>query len=187
MNASRGQAFLREDEPCALVADAVGLGDAASGEAHFGVALVIFARVSHDRHIADELEPRVRNGNDDLARAEMRGGVGIGDGHDDGERRSVCRRGEPFVPVDDVVIAVAARLGGEPRWIRTRTIRLGHREAASNVPARERLEPLTLLIGRAEGKQELHVAGVRGLAVEHEMSEKTAPQCFGDVGKFIQR
>jgi hypothetical protein len=49
---------------------------------------------------------RVRR-DEDLRRSLVRRSIGIGNCHDDAERRALGAAREPFVPVDDPVVAVA--------------------------------------------------------------------------------
>ena len=52
------------------------------------------------------------------------------------------------------------------RGVAAGDVRLGHRERGADLAGEQRLEPLLLLLGRAEHVQDLHVAGVRRGAVQ---------------------
>jgi len=82
------------------------------------------------------------------------------------------------VSVDYVVVAVAHGAGFEQRGIRTGRRRLGHRETTSHLAGEHRIEPAFLLLRCAELEQNLHIARVRGCAVEHPWCEQAAPHDF---------
>ena len=68
--------------------------------------------VLHRRHVADDLHARRVGRHDEHRRALARRGLGIGDGHHDQEVGDRAVRGEPLVPVDHPLVAVAHRARG---------------------------------------------------------------------------
>ena len=147
----------------ALLAEHVGVGYADVVVADLGMA----AATAHGRDVAHDLEAgRVRRHDEGAVAGLGDLGVGIGLGDDDGEVRTVGTGREPLVAVDDPLVAVANRRSLDLRRIGTRDFRLRHGEAGPRGPFAERLQPLVLLLVRAEMQQGVHVAFVRRLAVD---------------------
>ncbi len=94
----------------------------------------------------------------------------------------------PLVRVDDVVVAVTLDATLDVRGVGARDPRLGHREARADLAVEQRLQPLFLLLGRAELGEELHVAGVgrgavRGLGCEQVAAHELAQRRVVEVGQ----
>ena len=100
----------------------------------------------------------------------------LGHSHDDGKAGTVSRAGKPLVPVDDVILPVFDRAGLHPGRIRSRSLGLGHGKAAANPSLQQGLQKSTLLFGGPVFDQDLHVPGVRCLAIESIMTEVAATQ-----------
>ena len=72
--------------------------------------------------------------------------------------------------------------------VRGGDVGFGHAERAADPRVEHRLQPLALLVRRPVAQQHLHVAGVGGVAVEHERRERRAAHhlghgCVVDVGQ----
>src|SRR5688572_14747759 len=63
-------------------------------------------------------------------------------------------------------------------------LRLGHRETTAHFAVRERREVFLLLFRRSVSEQDLHVADVRRLAVEHVVAERRASQFLAHASKL---
>ena len=115
------------------------------------------------------------------------GAPGIGDGHHDRDGRTVGRRGEPLLTVDDVVVAVGDRSGGEQRRVRAGRLRLGHRETTADRALDERSHPEFLLFLGAVLVEDLDVAGVGGLGAEHGHPERAAADLLDEQTVLDER
>ena len=102
--------------------------------------------------------------------------------HHDRETRAHGARREPLVAVDHVVVAVAVGARAQAGGIRARDLGLGHREARADLARQQRLEPALLLLGRPELREDLHVAGVRGGAVEGARGQRAAAHDLAERG-----
>ncbi len=111
----------------------------------------------------------------------VRRAVGIGHAHHDEHRAARVGRagGPPLAGVDDVVAAVAFDARGDVGGVRGGDLRFGHRERRADLAGEQGLEPSILLRGRSEVQQHLHVAGVRGVAVEHLGCDQRAAHDLG--------
>jgi hypothetical protein len=178
MNPSRTEPSLCDLEAGPLAAEEVGARNADILVDDLAVAEPVFAGMAHHGRIPDDRKARRVARDNNLARASVRVGLRIRDRHHDGERRPVGRGGEPLMAVDDVGVAVGNRRRGHPHRVRSRKRRLGHRKTTSNLAGDKRLEPFLFLRGRGELAQDLHVAGVRGLAVEDEVPERSPAELF---------
>ena len=136
-------------------------GNADARVAHLAVRRPAAPAVAHRRDGPDDLDAGRVGRDDDLARAVMRVGVGVGDRHDDPEGGPLGARREPLVAVDDPLVAVAHRARPQRRRIGAGNLRLGHREERAHLARDERLEPALLLLLRAEVPEDLAVPGVR--------------------------
>ena len=85
-------------------------------------------------------------------------------------------RGEPLVPGDHVVVAVAHGARLQLRRVAAGGLGLGHREGRFEVAGEQRLEPALLLLGRAGQREDLGVARVRRLAAERIGRERRGAQ-----------
>ena len=130
--------------------------------ADLGVVVVV---VAHHRDAALDAEAGRVGGHDDLAEAEVGVRVvGVRHRHHDGERRPVRAAGEPLVPVDDPVVAVAHRRGAQQLRVGAGHLGLGHGEAAADLPVDERPQPARLLLVGAVAPEDLGVARSRAPA-----------------------
>src|ERR1035437_4213103 len=187
MHPAGPESLLRERETLTLGAYPVRDRHAHALEPQLAVAGVAASRVAHHGDVAHEREAGRVHRNDDLAFALVRLGVPRGDGHDDRERRAIRARGEPLVTVDHVLVALAARGGGKPDRVRARELRLGHRETAADLAARERLQPFRFLSDTSMSMEQLAVADVRRLRVEQVVADRRLAQQGGDVREFRER
>src|SRR5687767_9062713 len=95
---------------------------------------VVAAFFAHDIDVSHDLEPRCRYGYDYLTRLPVATGrIRIGNGHHDRKARTFSGGCEPFVTVDDVVVAIGNGCGTHPGRIRTWVFRLSHGKAATNL------------------------------------------------------
>ena len=93
--------------------------------------------------------------------------VGVGDRHDDEERRGLGVRREELPAVDDPLVAVLHGPGLEQRRVGA-GVGLGHRVAGEDLAVEQRLQvALLLLVGAVVG-DDLGVAGVGRLAAEDD-------------------
>ena len=165
---ARPEPLLRDPEAVARLAEHVLDRHAHPRVAHLAVRRPAAAAVAHGRDRAEISTPGRVGRDDDLARAPVRLGVWIGDGHDDRERRSLGARREPLVPVDHPLVAVVYRARLQRR-------RVGSGTSGSVIEKNDRTSPATS--GRAiapsarrpEQVEDLAVARVRRLAVEDEL------------------
>ena len=110
--------------------------------------------------------------------------LGVGAAHEDGRP---CSRGgrpgrPPLAAVEDDLVALDDRGGLHVRGVRGGDLGLGHAERGADPAVEQRLEPLLLLLLGAVGEQHLHVAGVRGVAVEDQGRQRRAAHLLGDAG-----
>jgi hypothetical protein len=89
--------------------------------------------------------------------------------------------GPPLAAVEHDLVAVEGGGGLHVRGIGTRDAGLGHEEGAADAPVEQRVEPLLLLLRGAVLEQHLHVAGVGGVAVEHQRRQRRAAHLLGDA------
>src|SRR6185437_10519522 len=165
---ARAEPRLRDREPAALVADQVGRGHPDVAEHNLGVAAVLVVVVAEDLHAADDRHAGgvARHQDHRLLAVTAGGRVGLAH-HDEDLRLRVQRPGDPpLVAVDDVLVAVAHDAGGDVGGVRGRHLGLGHRERGADLAVEQRPQPALLLLGGAELDEHLHVAGVRGRAVQ---------------------
>ena len=81
-----------------------------------------------------------------------------------------------FRPLIHPVVAVLARGGREHGRVRSRAVRLGHREAGADLAGGQRAKPLLLLIVVRDDLQQVHVALVGRGAVERVRAEQRVPR-----------
>ncbi len=83
--------------------------------------------------------------------------------------------------VDHPLVAVELRARLQQGRVRAGDLGLGHREAGANPPLQQRLQPALALLGRAVLGEDLHVAGVRGRAVEgHRRRHRAAAHLLAE-------
>ena len=178
VDAPRSEARLRHHEALALPAQ-----QAAKRNPHVAqhqLAVALGGDVVHHRDVAHQLDTRRIEGHQDHALLVVRVGLRIGLAHHD-QQPAVGVRGvgdEPLAPVDHVLVAVAADQRLDVGGIRGRHVRLGHGERRANLAFEQRLEPALALLWRGEQVQQLHVAGIRRVAVEHLGRPVHAPHDF---------
>ena len=96
----------------------------------------LFDRMSVESDVADDVDSlRVRR-HDEHRSSLVTGCIGVGDCHDDQERREVRVRREPLLAVDHPVIAVLDGRRGELGRIGS-ALGFGHREARDDVVAEQ--------------------------------------------------
>ena len=169
MDAPRVEALLGDQESLAFAAQAVGCRDphVVVDDLRVTAELAeLLLRVLHGRHVAQDVHAGRIGRHDEHRRALVRPRLGVGDGHHDQEVRDRAVRGEPLVPGDHVVVAVAHRARLQLRRVAAGGLGLGHREGGFEVAREQRLEPVFLLLGRAGQGEDLRVARVRRLAAE---------------------
>ena len=127
--------------------------------------------------------PGVSRGHQDLALLAVPGRRRVGLAHHDHDLGvRVHRAGDPpLAAVEDVLVAVPLDPGLDVGRVGRGDVRLGHRERRADLGRQQRLEPALLLLGRAEEREHLHVAGVRRRAVEYGGRE--VPGVAGQLGE----
>jgi len=107
--------------------------------------------------------------------------------HDDGDL-AARRHGPgrpPFASLDDIVVAVAKDRGLDVGGVGGGDARLGHGEAGADLAFEQGFEPALLLLGRAVDRQDLHVADVGGVAVEHLRRGQRTAEGLAEVAVFV--
>ena len=168
---------LRDGEPEPLLADQVGDGDPDVLEQQLGVATVLVVVVAEDRHRPHHGQARGVAGDQDHRLLPVPVGARVGLAHHDEDLAlGVHGAGDPpLAPVDDVLVTVADDGGLDVRRVGRRHVGLGHRERRADRPLEKRRQPPLLLLGAPEHREDLHVAGVRGRAVERGRREVSGP------------
>ena len=151
VDAAGAEPVLGDHEAGAALAEQVGLRDAAVRVADLAVAGPPV--VAHHRDVADQLEARVVDRDDDHARPRVGGGVGVGDDHRDRELGADRARGEPLVPVDHPLAVLELGAGLQRGRVRAGDLGLGHREAAADLAVEQRLEEALLLLVACRGRR----------------------------------
>jgi len=172
---ARAEPCLRGGKTAALLTDHVGHRHPGTVEADLGVPVLVV--VTEHRVVPDDGDP-CRVGRDDDHRLLTVGrSSGVGLAHDDqhGAARVHRSTGPPLSSGDDVLVAVPLDPGGDVGRVAAGDVRLGHREGGPDLAGQQRLEPAALLLLGAEQVKQLHVAGVRGLAVDRLGRQVVAP------------
>ena len=180
MNAARPEAFLRDREAVTLGPQQVGLGHAAPVVHHFAVAEDSRPGVTHHVDVAHQFEPGCVGGNEDHAGPLVRGRLWVRHRHHDREVGTVGTCGEPLLTGDHVVVAVLHGHRVHQHRVAARLLGLGHREAAAHLAFDERSQEALALLGIGEQVQDLHVAGVGRLRVEHIVPQRGASECLAE-------
>ena len=168
-------------EAAALLADDVRDRHADVGEHNLGVAMLVV--VAEYGVVADHGDARGIAGDEHHRLLAVRRSRGVGLAHEDEEGAAGIHgaAGPPLAPVDDVLAAVPLDPRGDVGGIAAGDVGFGHGERRPDLPGEQRLEPLPLLLLAAEQVQQLHVAGVGGLAVDRLGRDVQAPAGqFGD-------
>ena len=87
-----------------------------------------------------------------------------------------------LLAVDQPLVAVEHGRAGDVLGVRRRHVGLGHRVGGADLAGEQRLEPLLLLLLRADPLEHLHVAGVRRAAVQALRRQRVLAELLGDVG-----
>ena len=172
----------RDLEAAALAEEDVVLRHAHVGEAevHVAVGRVV---VAEHVHRPEDLEAGRVHRHEDLRLLEVGGRVRVGADHADHDLAArVAGAGDVvLLAVDHPLVAVEHGLGGDVAGVGAGQARLGHAEAAADLAVEQRLEPLLLLLGRADPLEHLHVAGVGRRAVEALGGQRVLAELAGDV------
>ncbi len=119
-------------------------------------------------------------------------GVGVGVGHHhcdhDFAARVTGTSDVELLAVDDPLVAIEYRPGGDVSSIRRSHIGFGHGITRANLAVEKGFEPLRFLLGRSHPFQHFHVAGVGGVAVQNLGSDRVFAQfsrnvCVVEVGQ----
>ena len=134
--------------------------------------------------IRSTVTPGASSGTTTIECWRCRWAVGVGEAHEDADLAvGVTGAGRPpLATVEHDVVAVEGGRGLHVRRVGARDAGLGHEERAAHPPVEQGLEPLLLLLGGAVAQQHLHVAGVGGVAVEHQRGQRRAAGLLGDRG-----
>nr|ABM53578.1 putative regulatory protein TetR [uncultured bacterium CBNPD1 BAC clone 1664] len=180
---ARPEADLADLEAPALAEQDIGLGHPDIGEAdvHVAAGRMVFAE---DMHRAEDLHPGRIDGHQDLRLLLVRRGVGIGADHGDHDLAArVAGAGDVvLLAVDHPFVAVQHRLGGDVLGVGRGHRRLGHGVGRADLAVQQGLQPLFLLLGRADALQHLHVAGVGRGAVHDLRGHGRLAELHGDIG-----
>jgi len=173
VNARWAKPGLADAESLAFAAQQVARGDTHPGEQDLAVGRNGVAP-TEDGEVAQHGHAWRIAGHDDDAVAPGARGIRAGDAHDEQETalRMVGARGEPFVAVNDVAVAVAADAGCDVAGVGGGDVRLGHGEGGVELGAEQRVQPAAPLLRRAEAKQHLHVGNIGRVAVEDLGTER---------------
>jgi hypothetical protein len=101
--------------------------------------------------------------------------LGVGHHHRDHERRVLEVGGVPFLAFDHPRVAVTAGTAGKLLRVST-GLRLGHRVSREDLTVEQRPQISLLLLGRAEHRENLGVAGVRRRTAEDHRSPRATAQ-----------
>jgi hypothetical protein len=173
VDAAGAEPRLGDREALALAAEQFLGGHADAVEADLAVAVLVLE--AEDRQAADDRHAGRVARHQDHRLLPVGGGTGVGLPHHHEERAArVGGTGRPpLVAVDHVLVAVADDRRGDVAGVGGGDLGLGHREAGADPTVEERRQPALLLRVGAEEVEQLHVAGVRGGAVQ---------RLGGDVG-----
>ncbi len=99
--------------------------------------------------------------------------------HNDAEIGADRSGDQPFAPVDDKLVAVAAGGCQQHRGVRSGTrSRFGHHEARADLPRRHRPQPLLFLALLGDFFDKVHVAFIRRETVERHRPERRIAGCL---------
>ena len=182
MDATRAEAGLGEGEAATLLAEDVGDRDAHILEAQFAVALAVV--VPEHQQITHDGESRGVHGDQHHGLLSIGRCVWIGLAHHDGHLAARVGRtaDPPLASVEHVLIALTADGQLDVAGIAGGHVGLGHGEAGTDLSRQQRHQPLVLLLGGAEQRQDLHVAGVGCGGVERLGGERAATADLGQRG-----
>ena len=174
VDAPTAEPGLRCGKALALAADAVVHGHTRLVEADVAVGTFpdLLARQTD---VANDLHPRSTLGHQQDGCAVVDRYVGIGDHDDQQELREQRVGGEPLLPLDHVLVALAPGAALEDLGIGT-PVRLCHGEAGHDPAFEQWHEVLLLLVLRTEMGDELRVAGIRRLTAEDARRKAAAAE-----------
>mmetsp|Transcript_11067 Transcript_11067/g.35074 ORF Transcript_11067/g.35074 Transcript_11067/m.35074 type:complete len:259 (-) Transcript_11067:11-787(-) len=104
-----------------------------------------------------------------LLLVQRAGEAGLAKQHEDLALRPNGARNPPLVPVDHVLVPIGFDPGRDVRRVGGRNARLGHSKGRANLAVQQGLQPLLLLLGRAEPLQDLHVPSVGGRTIHRQV------------------
>ncbi len=188
MDAAGTEPSLGDGETRSRCADQVFTRDAHAIEAQLGMAVGGIVITEHLQR-PDDLQTVGIGRHQHHRMSGMGRGVGFDDTHDDQHSAIgvAGTGGPPFAPVEHQVVAVGPNAQGDRGGIRGGHVRLGHGEAGADLAGQQGRKP-ALFLGRAsEQVQHFHVAGVRGIAVEHFRCARRAADQFGHRGVLADR
>ena len=181
MDAPRAQALLRQVEALAdarLTAHHVLDRDAHLLVEDLGVAAGLarpMGGVAHGGDVPHDVDPGGVDGHHEHGAALVGVDVRVGHGHHDEEVGHRGIGGEPLVAVDDPLLAVAHRGGGQQRGVGSGP-GLGHREGAAELAVEQGLHPLLLLLLGPAHRQQFGVARVGCVVAEDRGRVDAAPE-----------
>jgi hypothetical protein len=114
-------------------------------------------RVLHRRDVTQDVHSGRVGRDDEHRRALVGPRLRVGDRHDDQEVGDRRVGGEPLVAVDHPAVPVSLGARAQQRRVRTRGVRLGHRERRLQVAGQQRMQPAVLLLLRAGEREDLRV------------------------------
>ena len=130
---------------------------------------VLVERVQHPF----DMNPRRAHRRQEHRRAGGSARVALVARHDDAEIGADRAGDQPFAPVDDKLVAVAAGGRQQHRGVRSGAgSRFGHHKARADLPRRHRPQPLLLLALLGDFFEKVHVAFVGREAVERHRPER---------------
>ena len=183
VNTSRPEAELRDLEAAALAPEDVRLGYAHIGEldVHVPVRCIVLAEHVHR---PDDLHTGGIDRDEDLRLLLVRVSVRVRLDHGDHDLAAgVARtRDVELLAVDDPLVAVEHRKGADLLRVGGHHTGLRHGIRGADLSVEQRLEPLCLLLGRADTLEDFHVARVRCGAVEALRGQTVLAEFVGDVG-----
>lgn len=136
------------------------------------------------REIAQHLDAGTVGRNQDHALLTVGRTVRIRLAHEDDELavRVENAGGVPLSAVEHVLVTVAPDRRGDVGGVGAGHGRFGHGERGPDPTVEQGLEPVLLLLLGAEHGEDLHVAGVRGGAVDGLVADDRAPDHLGERG-----
>jgi hypothetical protein len=139
--------------------------------------------VTEHGHGPEDLEAGGVHRHEDLRLLQVGGRVRVGADHADHDLAAGVARPRDVVllAVDHPLVAVEHRLARDVAGVRRCQRGLGHAVAGADLAVEQRLQPLLLLLGRADALDHLHVAGVGRRAVEALRRQRTLAELLGDV------
>src|ERR1700736_5032920 len=180
MQPARPEPRLGDEKCAALLADTIAHRNAHAVKAH----LAMSSRIVEPVHLqlAYHRDARSVDGHEHEGVAQVALGIRVAQAH---EQDHACVRvgstaGPPLASRDDVLVAVAFDPTRQLRGIRAGDVRFGDTDAGADLACEQQLQPLLLLLGRAELSQHLHISGVGRRTVDGLRCYRTPT---GDLGQ----